>query len=263
METTLITGGSSGIGLAIAKQLAQNPCHLVLLGRSLDKLAHAKSEIAQNAHPQTLVTTISADITNFEDLREKLQQEVETIDCLIHSAGKGLALTFEDSALEDFHSLIQANFFGAVNISKLVLPGMKNRNRGRIVYISSVAGLLGIYGYTCYSSSKFALEGFAQSLRNELKSSNIRVSVVYPPDVDTPMLAEENKQKPEVTKAISGGNLMTPEAVAKKIIRATRGKKFRVIPGFGNWLNCLLIIHFPNIVFAYIDLISKRKSLSL
>lgn len=253
MKTILITGGSSGIGLAVAKQLILSPHRLILLGQSPQKLSRAQSELLTLAHPDTVVEAVAVSVTSFESLGEQLRDVLPHLDVVIHCAGLGLAKKFEETGLDEFTRLMDTNFKGAMHVVRLVLPAMKQKRQGRLILVSSAAALLGIYGYTAYSASKFAVEGFAQSLRNELIGSGVSLGVVYPPDVDTPMLAAENETKPDVTKAISGGVLMQPEAVAAHIISHIPRKSFRIIPGFWNRVNCFLMAHFPRLAFAVID----------
>jgi 3-dehydrosphinganine reductase len=256
----LITGGSSGIGLAISKELKLVPCALIVVGRDLARLKDTKDQLSKDCHPNFQVITISFDISKFDEQRDQIEDLVSDIDILIHSAGLGEAATFKDTTLELMNDIMDINFWGAVKLTKLCLDSMLKRGTGHLVYISSVAGFLGLYGYSAYSSSKFALEGFAQALRNELAATNLTVSVVYPPDTDTPMLEAENKNKPRETKAISGGVLLQPDFVASKIIAGIKQKRRRIIPGFWNQINCFLIVHFPRAVFLYIDFIVRRMA---
>ena len=120
---------------------------------------------------------------------------------------------------------------------------MKQRGTGRIVFLSSQAGQLGVYGYTSYCSTKFALKGLAESLQMELARDNIYITLVFPPDTDTPGLKEENKTKPKETQLINetSGVLLADE-VARKIIRATRNGSFTCSYGLNGflltWLTC-------------------------
>ena len=112
------------------------------------------------------------------------------------------------------------------------LPAMVQQGRGAIVLISSGAGLIGVYGYTPYSPSKFALRGLAESLRGELKVSGIQVAIVYPPDTDTPQLAEENKTKPpETQKITASAETWSAENVAIAIVKGIEKKQFAIAPG--------------------------------
>ena len=96
------------------------------------------------------------------------------------------------------------NYFGTVNMVKALLPAMLERGSGHIVNISSVAAFLGVFGYSAYGASKYAVRGFSDVLRAEVKPLGVRVSVVFPPDMDTPGLANENKTKPFETHEIEG-----------------------------------------------------------
>jgi 3-dehydrosphinganine reductase len=256
----LITGGSSGIGLAISNQLKLVPCTLIIVGRDVSKLKAAEKQLSDNCHENFKIITISFDISKFDEQEHQIASVVSDIDLLIHSAGIGEAVAFRDTALGQMNEIMEVNFWGAVKLSKMCLGSMSKRNAGQLVYISSVAGFLGMYGYSAYSASKFALEGFAQSIRNELAGTDLSVSVVYPPDTDTPMLEAENRTKPAETTAISGGVLLQPSFVATKILHGISRKRSRIIPGFWNQINCFFIIHFPNAVFYYIDLIVRRMA---
>lgn len=258
MQTILITGGSSGIGLAVARQLAYRPCQLVLVARSPARLASAARGLELTKHSDTLVTTVSVSVTDPQRLALELEVFLPQLDVAIHCAGLGLAKTLASTSEHEFRKIIETNLFGTVNISRLVAASMQKRGKGRLLLVSSAAGLLGIYGYTAYSASKFGVEGFAQSLRNELVGTGVSLGVVYPPDVNTPMLEAENLTKPDITRVISGGVLMTPEAVASCIVKHISRSSFRIFPGFRNWLNCFFITHFPQISFTVIDRIVKR-----
>jgi 3-dehydrosphinganine reductase len=125
------------------------------------------------------------------------------------------------------------NYFGIVNMTKSVLTEMMKRRSGHIVNISSVSGFLGIYGYTAYSGSKFAVRGFSDALRNELKPHNIHVSIVFPPDTDTEQLAYESQFKPEITSIVAGNaGMLKPENVATSVIEGIERKQYIITPGF-------------------------------
>jgi 3-dehydrosphinganine reductase len=139
---------------------------------------------------------------------------------------------FSDLPVEVFERTMSVNYFGTLYAVRAVLPSMREQRSGHIVLISSGAALLGIYGYTAYSASKFAMRGLAESLRAELRPLHIAVSIAYPPDTDTPQLAEENRLKPHATRQItSGGGLMQAEAVAQAIVRGIERRAFIIAPG--------------------------------
>ena len=132
---------------------------------------------------------------------------------------------------------------------------------GRIVNTSSIGGFVGIFGYTDYSASKFALVGFSEALRQELKKFNIKVQVLCPPDTDTPSFVVENLTKPEETRRISeSARLMTPEAVAAETVKALERNQFMITPGFDGKLSFWLKRHFPFIMDWILDsAISKAQ----
>jgi 3-dehydrosphinganine reductase len=115
---------------------------------------------------------------------------------------------------------------------KLVAPLMMRRRQGHIVNTSSVAGFIGVFGYTAYGASKFAVRGFTDVLRSELKPYGVRVSILFPPDTDTPQLWEENKIKPAETRALAGSvKVMRPEEVARQLLRGVARGQYMILPG--------------------------------
>ncbi|NEO00923.1 MAG: SDR family oxidoreductase [Moorea sp. SIO3I7] len=236
-QHAIITGGSSGIGKATAKLLAQKGANLTLIARDTAKLEQAKVEIeAMGTHPQPKILTISADVSQQIQVEAAIEQAINQIgpaDLLITSAGIAHPGYFQELPIEVFEQTMAVNYFGSLYAIKAVLPTMVKQHKGHIVLLSSGAGLIGIYGYTPYSPSKFALRGLAESLRGELKPQGIHVSIVYPPDTDTPQLEAENKTKPLETKMITGSAQMwSATAVADQIVRGIEKKQFGIMPGF-------------------------------
>jgi 3-dehydrosphinganine reductase len=128
--------------------------------------------------------------------------------------------------------MMDVNYFGTVNVLKILVPEMQKRKSGTIVNISSIAGFIGVYGYTAYGASKYAVAGFTDALRSELKPYNIHVSVVFPPDTDTPQLEYEDQFKPFITREIAGSaKLMSADFVADEIIKKVSKGKYVILPG--------------------------------
>lgn len=150
---------------------------------------------------------------------------------VINSAGIGGARAFEHESFEKFDQRVKVNLYGVRNVIAALLPAMKGQG-GHIVNVSSLAGVIGVFGFTSYAASKFAVIGFSEALRSELKQHGIWVSVYCPPDVDTPMLAAEMTDKPVETKALSSNaGLMSAEDAAAELIKGIHSKRFMVIPG--------------------------------
>lgn len=139
---------------------------------------------------------------------------------LVNCAGTSVTGKFEDIEVNCFERLMAVNYLGSVYPSRAVIATMKERRMGRIVFVSSQAGQLGLFGYTAYSPTKFALRGLAEALQMEVKPYDIYVTVAYPPDTDTPGFAEESKTKPLETKLISEtSSVCQAEQVARVIVK--------------------------------------------
>jgi len=237
MNHVIITGGSSGIGKATAKLLASLGYNLSLIARNPQQLQIAKAEIeASKLNISQTVQVFSADVSDCHAIQQAITEAIATSgtpDILITSAGIAHPGYFQDIPLEIFERTMGVNYFGALYSIKAVLPAMQQQKKGHIVLISSGAGLIGIFGYTAYAPSKFALRGLGESLRQELKQDGIKVSLVYPPDTDTPQLAQENLTKPAETKLITAtAETWSPEAVGAEIVRGIAKGSFIIAPGW-------------------------------
>ncbi|XP_062594520.1 3-ketodihydrosphingosine reductase-like isoform X2 [Saccostrea cucullata] len=238
----LITGGSSGIGKALAIEAVRQGANVTIIARNEKRLDEAKQKIERQIKDRNLqVLAISVDITKDADTVKnavnKAEKELGPITILINNAGSAIAGRFEETSVEQFQRMIDLNFLGSVNVTKAAIKGMKENNEGRIVFISSQAGQVGVFGYTAYSASKFALRGFAESLQMEVKPYNIYITMAFPPDTDTPGLAEENKSKPKETLLISDTvGLFSPSDVAKTVFRDAVNGRFLSYVGMDGWL---------------------------
>ncbi len=248
-KNILISGGSSGIGLALAKKFSSLGSNVIILARDKAKLSSAAKSINKLIlNPNQVISTISADVRDFKNLESQINKNIEPIDVLINSAGITYPGRFLDLDPQIYEDIILTNYMGTVNLTKLIAPGMAERKSGTIVNISSLAGLVGIFGYTAYAPSKYAIRGFSRCLRSELKPYGINVYLVLPPDTDTPQLAFEREIMPETTKKInSSAGKMSPESVADVIVKGIRKNKFKIIPGFEGKILALfspIIEHF-------------------
>lgn len=261
-KSVLITGGSSGIGLALAVRLAGEGCKVAILSRQAILLQNAVEKITKSIPDGAPgVVPLQADVTKRQELKAVLEaytSEHGVPDLVINCAGVSHPGTFTSLKSEIFHWMMDVNYFGTVNVLKLLVPQMKSRRSGHIVNISSMAGFLGVYGYTAYSASKFAVSGFTDALRSELKPFNIKVSIVFPPDTQTPQLEYEEKFKPFITKQVAGSaKLMSAEAVAAEIVRRVGRGKYIILPGFEAKAFYLLQNLMGRRVYPVIDLLVK------
>ncbi|MFX3681357.1 MAG: SDR family oxidoreductase [bacterium] len=247
-QHVFITGGSSGIGLALARQAAAAGARVSIVARDTAKLATAHDAIRQTQSGDAEIVTVAADVAIQGEILGALQTAEAVhgpVDILITSAGVAHPGYFEKVPVAEFERTMAVNYFGTLYPLKAVVPAMRQRGKGAVVLISSGAGLYGLFGYTPYAPSKFALRGLAEALRAELKSTGVTVTIVYPPDTDTPQLVEENLTKPIETKALTArGGLWTADDVARVTLHAVARGRFAVTPGFRitalAWLHSIL-----------------------
>lgn len=190
MEVTIITGASDGIGAETARQISMrdgNKAALVLAARNVEKLQALAAEIEQSGSKVLVVPTDVTDRNACIGLIEKTASSFGRIDTLIVNAGMSAHANFSEIKPEDLkwmHDLMELNYWGSVWPIHAALPHLA-KTKGRIVAVSSVAGLIGVPGRTAYSGTKFALSGFCEALRSELEPSGISVTIVYPGVVKT------------------------------------------------------------------------------
>ncbi|WP_024897582.1 MULTISPECIES: SDR family oxidoreductase [Brucella] len=190
MEVTIITGASDGIGAETARQISMcdgNKAALVLAARNVEKLQALAAEIEQSGSKVLVVPTDVTDRNACIGLIEKTASSFGRIDTLIVNAGMSAHANFSEIKPEDLkwmHDLMELNYWGSVWPIHAALPHLA-KTKGRIVAVSSVAGLIGVPGRTAYSGTKFALSGFCEALRSELDPSGISVTIVYPGVVKT------------------------------------------------------------------------------
>jgi len=258
-KVVLVTGGSSGIGLAAAKQMAAAGAHVWLTARRREVLEAALTEVEATRRDRSqLCGIIVADVSD----PQQAAQAVETVtksagapDAVFNSAGITQPGYIQELSMEVFERLMQVNYFGTVYVTTAALHGMLERGSGHIINISSMAGYLGVFGYSAYGATKYAVTGFSEVLRAEMKSHGIRVSVAFPPDTDTPQLAYEEPFKPAETKAISGNaKALSAEKVARAILRQAEKGYFMIFPGIDSRLFYLLTSKLPkSLVFTILD----------
>ena len=254
----LITGGSSGIGLALAKALIQEGVSLCLLARDIPKLEKAQAEVSALAiNRDQIVDIISCDATDYQDLSQKLSQwtaQAGVPDLVINSAGVTYPGYFQDLDLDIFHWQMDVNYFGTLHVIKSLIGDMIQRGSGTIVNISSQASFTGVFGYSAYGPSKYAVRGLTDVLRSEMKPLGIDCHIVFPPDTDTPQLEFEKELKPPETKAIAGASsVLSAEKVAETILAGIKKGKYVIIPGFEGKLLYRLIGFLGNLIYPIID----------
>jgi len=219
-KVVIITGASSGIGEAVAREFACNGSKVVLAARSEEKLsAIVKELIAKNF----IATYFITDITNESDCRRLIEKTVEkfgTIDILINNAGLSMRASFLDVDLKVLHRLMDVNFWGTVYCTKYALPFLIQQ-KGSLIGISSVAGFHGLPGRTGYSASKFAMHGFLETIRIENLKNGLHVMIIAPGFTSTEirrnaLTANGSKQG---DSPLDEHKLMSPEHVARWVLK--------------------------------------------
>lgn len=265
-KLAFITGGSSGIGLAIARLLAARGAHVWLAAREQAKLESALREVELARYsPTQRCGIVSADLSVLDETTSAISKFVQSVgvpDLIINSAGVAHPGYVQDLSFDIFRWMMETNYFATVYVTKALLPGMIDRRSGHIINISSIVGFLSVFGYTAYGASKFAVTGFSETLRAEMKPLGIRVSVAFPPDTDTPQLAYENQYKPPETKAISGtAHALSAEKVAQTILRQAENGRFLIFPGLESRLIYILSSKLPkSLVLAVLDRLASQGS---
>ncbi len=178
-KVIIITGASSGIGLACAREFAQRGAKLALAARSAEKLVEIEHELKANG---TEVISVKTDVSVQEDCRHLISETLKAfgrIDILVNNAGISMRAAFQDVDLDVLKQLMDVNFWGTVYCTKYALPSLLE-NKGSVVGVSSIAGFIGLPGRTGYSASKFAMHGFLETLRVENLKKGLHVLIAAP-----------------------------------------------------------------------------------
>jgi 3-dehydrosphinganine reductase len=236
-QHVIITGGSSGIGRAVASLLTQRGAHVSIIARRQELLDDALGvlEDLRVNHEQRLLAR-SADVADWDQMQETmvaLTVDGYPPDLLINAAGIVHCGYLQESSMESFYNTVDVDLYGTVHAVKAALPMMMERCSGHIVNFSSVLGFMGSFGYASYCAAKFAVRGFSDVLRHEMKPYGIHVSVVFPQDTDTPQLHYERQIQPlEARRVSEGGNrILEVYHVAKLILRGIERRQAYILPG--------------------------------
>ena len=240
-RTAVVTGAASGIGRAVAISLARRGCHLALADINEAQLSETAKLAA--SHGQSLrITCYALDVTDRKAVASfpfALLAAHGRVDILVNNAGVALGGTFDQVREVDFDWLFEINFWGVVRMTRAFLPHLRASDDACIVNLSSLYGLIAPPGQTAYSASKYAVRGFSNSLRYELKGSNIGVTVVHPGGVATAiarnaripkgtMSAEEEQRRRAAAEQFL---TMPPELAGETIVKGIERRKARILVG--------------------------------
>jgi len=224
-KVVLITGASSGIGKETAKQFAIRGSHVILVARRKHRLEQIAKDLKKF---NTSILVCECDIANkveVEKMSKIVLEKFDSIDILVNNAGFAIYGSVSDLTIEEIESQMQTNYFGMIYCIKNFLPSMIKKKSGHIVNVASVAASIGLPGIASYCASKFAMLGFSEGLKNELRGIGIGITVVSPIMVRTEFFNQPSFEKIPKYSPIS----ISDKTVAKAILRAANSPRLEII----------------------------------
>ncbi|EDL66729.1 3-ketoacyl-ACP reductase [Bacillus sp. SG-1] len=228
-KSALITGAGRGIGRATAIALAKEGVNIGLVGLTMENLEKVAEELSQYDVQVSAATADVSDLESVNHATEHIKSDLGPIDILINNAGIGKFGGFLDLDPQEWEKIIRVNLMGVYNATRAVLPEMIERKTGDIINVSSTAGQKGAPVTSAYSASKFGVLGLTESLMQEVRKHNIRVTALTPSTVVTD-LAQENNLLSDNTE-----NVMQPEDLAELIVSTLKLNRRVFIKSSGMW----------------------------
>jgi dehydrogenase/reductase SDR family protein 7B len=253
-----ITGASSGIGESLVYQLNKYGAKLIISSRNKQDLDLVRVK-CQNHHN---VFVLPLDIGNLDSLEEKAEEAITHfgyIDILINNAGIGQRALVKDTSIEDDQAIMNVNYFGTVALTRAVLPEMLKKNYGHIVVVSSIVGKYGVPYRSSYNASKHALHGFFDSMRAEVAANNIKITMICPGFIETPIAVKALTGKGQSwgkMAEIPRGLGMSPDECASGIIKAIAKQKNEALVGGPEIVSVYFNRFFPNL---FAKIVSKIR----
>jgi len=246
-KVVIITGASSGIGKSLAVVFAKAGANVIVAARNLEKLNQLKDELKG-----LYIIPIQTDVSKEEDCKKLIDETIRhygTIDILINNAGISMRAIFEEVDLNVIRQLMDINFWGTVYCTKYAIPYIL-KNKGSVVGVSSIAGYKGLPARTGYSSSKFAMQGFLETLRIENLKKGLHVLIACPgftaSNIRNTALSKNGTMQGE--SPLNEDKLMTSEEVAEQILKAIIKRKDRIVMTTQGKLVVLLNKFFPKLI---------------
>ncbi|ESQ98383.1 hypothetical protein F753_15905 [Stutzerimonas chloritidismutans AW-1] len=261
-KVVIITGGSSGLGKALAQRFLAQHAAVALVARDGKKLAQVKTDLAGYLRAGQKLETFSCDVSDISACEQTLQEIAHQLGAphiLINSAGIIKEGYFDTLALSDFRQVMEINYFGVINFIRATLPYFNRQGGGRIVNIASLAGKFGSFGYAAYCGSKFALVGLTETLRLELTPRNIAVQLVCPGEFDTPMTQQLSTSRTDENRIISQTiPVLSLKQVTDEVFAGIAKGQYMTIPGrisrVLEWVNRV----FPGLMRRTLDAKVKK-----
>jgi len=259
-KTALVTGASSGIGAAIAKQLAHEGAHVLLLARNEARLKQVEIEIKASGGKARYFIVNLADADAVETIAKRIETEIGTPDILVNNAGSGQWKFIQDTTADEAWQMMEVPYFAAFNLTCSFLPEMLKRNSGQIVNISSVSSRFVWPGATAYHAARWAVKGFTEALRADLYKTNIGVTL-YESGVIESEYWQHNpdslERVPKIAKLIP---TLTPEQVGTAIAKGIKRNKRSIVIPFMMKTIYLQHFFFPWVVQWLMTVTGYRRS---
>ncbi len=245
-KCVFISGGGSGIGREMARQLAQEGANVAVFNRKLapDVVAEMK---ANAQHAKQKFASYSADVTDANALAAAIATAVKALgkpDLVINSAGIQIAKPFDELSQADFDRVVAVNLGGSRNFAAATLPHLAAGSH--LVFVSSLAALVGSFSYAAYCASKFGVRGLAECLRVELKLRNVDVSICCPGEIDTPLVHEERKTMHPISRAMKEfAGCQAVDVAVGQMLRGIARRDFEIVDGPKPRLTAFLSRYLP------------------
>ena len=256
----LVSGGSKGIGRATAVELARQGASVCVAARKQADLDQAVEAMKAVAPSGAVLTSVSMDVSDVDAVNDGVNKAIEVLgglDVVICNQGFALFGKAQDAPASDYERMFRVNFLGHANVVRAAVPHLIEQKSGSIVLVSSVMGYLSAYASGAYAASKWAIVGYAEALRQELRPHGVKVQVVYPGTTETPGLEAEQEHKPNVLREVEENSAVQvvrkPEQVARTVLKVIQGGRFENPVGWDGWLMFLASRHIPWAVRMFLD----------
>jgi len=257
-KVVAVTGGSDGIGKALVDALINSGAKVATCGRNQEKLYDL-----QVSHSGKALHTFVADVSNFNDCKNFIDSTISVfggIDILINNAGISMRSLLADVDIDVIRKVMEINFFGTLYCTKLALDSVV-KNKGSIVGVSSIAGFRGLPGRSGYSASKFAVNGFLESLRTELKDKGVNVMWVCPGFTTSNIrnAALDSKGQSQGESPMDESKMMSAEECAQHILNAIKKRKRTLVLTFNGKRTVFLNKFFPSLADRFVKKFFFKK----
>jgi short-subunit dehydrogenase len=249
-KVAVITGAASGIGQALALQMAREGAHLALVDRNIEGLKQVQQQVEMFGVKCLISDLDVADHQAFNRFADEVIAKYEQVDFLFNNAGVSLIDSVENQSLDDFHWLMNINFWGVVHGTNAFLPHLRKAESAHLVNVSSLFGLLSLPLQSAYNASKFAVRGFTEALKMEMAGTNVSVHCVHPGGIKTNItnsakITSLHVEKSQILDDFNKQAKTTSEQAAKIILQGIEKKKRRILVGSDAKLLDRIVRWFP------------------